>query len=130
MPRVREPTGPTGPTGSTELAGLTGSNPQLVAVFAALADPTRLDVVRILSSGARRAGELAEETGVTAPAMSRHLRVLLDAGIVTDERVEADARVRMFHLQPAAVQAALDQLQALWNEQLQSFKRHVEAKRR
>jgi DNA-binding transcriptional ArsR family regulator len=63
--------------------------------------------------------------------MSRHLRVLLDAGIVRDERPRADARTRVFHLRPesiVALQAWLDQLQAQWNENLQSFKRHVEAR--
>jgi DNA-binding transcriptional ArsR family regulator len=97
----------------------------------ALADPTRLGVVRMLSSGPRRAGELAEASGQTAPAMSKHLRVLLDAGVVTDERVASDARVRIFHLRPesvVALRAWLDQLQAQWDEQLLSFKRHVEKK--
>ena len=63
--------------------------------------------------------------------MSRHLRVLLEAGIVADERVPEDARVRLFRLRPEsveAVQAWLDQLQAHWNEQLGSFKRYVEEK--
>ncbi len=61
--------------------------------------------------------------------MSRHLRVLLDAGVVVDERVVTDARVRVFRLRPdslVALQAWLDQVQAHWNEQLQSFKQHVE----
>ena len=65
--------------------------------------------------------------------MSRHLRVLLEAGIVEDERVPEDARVRIFKLRPqslVAVQAFLDQVQAEWNVQLASFKRHVEGKRR
>jgi hypothetical protein len=63
--------------------------------------------------------------------MSRHLRILLEAGIVGDERVPSDARVRVFTLRPdslTAVRAWLDQVQAHWNEQLQSFKRHVERK--
>ena len=61
--------------------------------------------------------------------MSRHLRVLLAAGIVADERPPGDARVRVFRLRPDSMTAAaawLDQVQAHWNEQLQSFKRHVE----
>ena len=101
-------------------------------VFPALADPTRRRVVELLGAGARRAGELAAETGVSAPAMSRHLRVLLEAGVVTDERVPDDARLRVFRLrrEPVlALQAWLDQLQAHWNEQLGSFKRHVERER-
>jgi DNA-binding MarR family transcriptional regulator len=60
--------------------------------------------------------------------MSRHLRILLAAGIVTDERSSVDARVRVFHLRPdsmAAAAAWLGQLQAHWDEQLKSFQRHV-----
>src|SRR5262245_61757303 len=100
-------------------------------VFEALADPTRRMVVKLLGSGPRRAGELAAAAGASPPTMSRHLRVLLDAGIVRDERPRDDARARVFHLQPepmVAVQAWLDQIQAHWNEQLQSFKRHIARK--
>jgi DNA-binding transcriptional ArsR family regulator len=61
--------------------------------------------------------------------MSRHLRVLLEAGFVADERVPEDARLRLFRLrrEPVlALQGWLDQLQAHWNEQLGSFKTYVE----
>ena len=101
------------------------------AVFGALADPTRRRVIELLGERARRAGELAEAAGTSAPVMSRHLRALLEAGLVADERIPEDARVRVFRLRPEpvlAVQAWLDQLQAHWNEQLGAFKRHVEGK--
>ena len=101
----------------------------LASVLQALADPTRLGVVQLLSTGPRRAGELAAAHGLAAPAMSKHLRVLLRAGIVIDERPPEDARLRVFRLRPEAVvalRAWLDQLQAQWDEQLLSFKRHVE----
>jgi DNA-binding transcriptional ArsR family regulator len=97
-------------------------------VFHALADPTRRDVVQLLSHGPRRAGEIAAAAGTSGPAMSRHLRILLAAGMITDERSTVDARVRVFHLRPdsmAAAAAWLDQLQAHWDEQLRSFQRHV-----
>ncbi len=100
-------------------------------LFEALADPTRRQVVQLLSEGPHRAGEIAGRAGVSGPAMSRHLRILLEAGIVADERPPGDARVRVFRLRPdsvAAIQAWLDQLQARWDEQLQSFKRHVEGR--
>ncbi|MEM7341949.1 MAG: metalloregulator ArsR/SmtB family transcription factor [Actinomycetota bacterium] len=102
-------------------------------VFEALADPTRREVIRLLGPGPRRAGELAAEIGASPSALSRHLKLLLDASIVTDERVPEDARVRMFRLRPDAlggVQAYLDQLQAEWRDELQSFKRHVEGAQR
>jgi DNA-binding transcriptional ArsR family regulator len=104
-----------------------------VDVFDALADPTRRHVVTLLGSRPHRAGELADAVGMSPPAMSRHLKVLLDAGVVVDERIADDARVRMFRLQPdslVAVQAFLDQLQMEWRQQLRSFKRHVEGKNR
>jgi DNA-binding transcriptional ArsR family regulator len=102
-------------------------------VFEAIADPTRRSVVELLGSGPRRAGELAAAAGTSAPTMSRHLRVLLDAGIVADERPRDDARTRVFRLRTESmtgVQAWLDQLKAQWDEQLSSFKRHVERSRR
>jgi DNA-binding transcriptional ArsR family regulator len=104
----------------------------LTPLLQALADPTRLGVVQLLSSGPRRAGELADAFSVSAPTMSKHLRVLLRAGVVTDERPEEDARVRVFRVRPesvVALRAWLDQLQALWDDQLRSFKRHVEKER-
>jgi DNA-binding transcriptional ArsR family regulator len=82
-------------------------------VIEALSDPTRRQIVTLLSSGPRRAGELAAEVGMSAPAMSRHLRVLLSALVIVDERLDEDARARVFRLQPQSiktVQGWLDQL--------------------
>jgi DNA-binding transcriptional ArsR family regulator len=98
-------------------------------MFAALADPTRRRVIELLGNRAHRAGELAAAAGTSAPVMSRHLRILLEAGFVADERVPDDARLRVFRLRPepvAALQAWLDQLQAHWDEQLGAFKRHLD----
>jgi DNA-binding MarR family transcriptional regulator len=86
-------------------------------------------VLELVSEKPRRAGELAAAVGTSAPVMSRHLRILLENGLVEDERVPHDARVRIFRLQSKPIgdlQAWLDQLQAHWSEQLASFKRHVE----
>ncbi len=98
-------------------------------VLSALADPTRRRIVQLLSAGPRRAGELAEASGTSAPTMSRHLRVLLRAGIVADERPVEDARTRVFWLRPEAITSLrdwLDDLQAAGDEQLASFKRHLD----
>ncbi|MBO0832894.1 MAG: winged helix-turn-helix transcriptional regulator [Actinobacteria bacterium] len=106
----------------------TPTSAEVIPVFEALADPARLHVVELLGEAPRRAGELAGAVGVSPPAMSRHLRVLLQAGIVADERGAADARTRFFRLRPqslVAVQAWLDQLQAHWDVQLASFQQHV-----
>jgi DNA-binding transcriptional ArsR family regulator len=102
---------------------------ELAPVLTALADPTRLRVVQLLTEGPRRAGELAAAAGTSAPTMSRHLRVLLKAGLVADERPADDARTRVFWLRPESITLVrdwLDQLQAAGDEQLASFKRHVE----
>jgi DNA-binding transcriptional ArsR family regulator len=107
----------------------TGGASDLAAVLQALADPARLRVVEVLSRSPRRAGDLADAVGVPAPTMSKHLRVLLAAGIVADERGAQDARVRVFRLRResvVAVRAWLDQVQAHWDEQLRAFKAHVE----
>lgn len=94
-------------------------------VIEALGDPTRRRIVSLLSGGPRRAGELAGEVGMSPPAISRHLRVLLAAGVVEDQRLDADARARVFRLRPQsmlAVQAWLDQIQAGLAGQLTSVK--------
>ena len=104
---------------------------ELAPLLTALADPTRQQVVRLLSEGPRRAGELAAATGTSAPTMSRHLRVLLEAGVVADERPPDDARTRVFWLRPEAIttlQEWLDELQAAGDQQLASFKRHLEGR--
>ena len=113
--------------GGTRAYGAGGS--ELAEVLQALADPARLRVVEALSRSPQRAGDLAAAAGVPAPTMSKHLRVLLAAGIVTDERGARDARVRVFRLRResvVAVRAWLDQVQAHWDEQLRAFKAHVE----
>jgi DNA-binding transcriptional ArsR family regulator len=100
-----------------------------VACLDALADETRRRVVELLSEGPQRAGKLAERTGTSPAAMSRHLRVLLEGGLVEDERLADDARVRVFRLRPEPLrdlQAWLDQVQAHWAEQLHAFRAHAE----
>ncbi|MGH9185735.1 MAG: ArsR/SmtB family transcription factor [Acidimicrobiales bacterium] len=97
--------------------------------FAALADPTRRRVIELLRDGPRRAGDLAEGSHTSRAAMSRHLRVLRNTGIVDVELLEDDARGRVYRLRPdqfVALQAWLDQVRAFWSEQLGSFKEHAE----
>ena len=103
--------------------------PSATEMFGVLGDPTRRRVGELLAQRPRRAGDLAAEVGTSPQAMSNHLRLLLDAGVVTDERLRSDARARVFRLRPevlTGLQAWLDQVQAEWRVQLGSFKRHVE----
>lgn len=98
-------------------------------ILEALADPTRRGVVEQLAHGPRRAGELALWAGVSAPAMSRHLRVLLGAGLITDERTREDARLRVFRLRPEALSELdgwLEEMQAAWRQQLRAFRRYAQ----
>jgi DNA-binding transcriptional ArsR family regulator len=97
--------------------------------FSALADPTRRQVVDLLRQRPRRAGELADEVAASAPAMSRHLRVLRATGLVEVDGLDGDARVRVYRLRQepfVALHAWLDQVEAFWSEQLGSFKEHAE----
>ena|ERR1019366_8980582 len=99
-------------------------------ILDALGDPTRRAVVVLLRDGPCRAGELAAQAGTSAPSMSRHLRALLAAGIVSDERSEEDARARVFSLRPESIEAVqgwLDQLKENWDGQLAAFRQHVES---
>jgi len=105
----------------------------LDSAFAALADPTRRAVIRALLRKPHRAGELAQVVEMSPPALSRHLRVLRSAGLIVDEGVREDARVRVFSIDPAAfgpMRDWLGQVEDLWHEQLQAFKAHAEKPRR
>lgn len=105
------------------------ADPTLPTLMRAMADPVRVGVIEELGRGPRPAGELARLAGVSAPTMSKHLRTLLEAGLVTDERRPGDARVRVFRLHGdsvVAVRAWLDQVQAGWDEQLAAYRRRLE----
>ena len=97
--------------------------------FAALSDPTRRSVIELLRKQPCRAGELAAALDMTAPALSRHLRILRKSGLIAGNEVEHDARVRLYYLRPeafATLREWLDEVEAFWGDQLQSFKAHAE----
>jgi DNA-binding transcriptional ArsR family regulator len=101
----------------------------LDATFAALADPTRRAVVDLLRKRPRSAGELAAALEKRPPAMSRHLRVLRECGLVAEARGDEDARVRVLRLRAEpfdALQRWLDEVQHFWTGQLAAFKTHAE----
>src|SRR3954447_25160281 len=98
----------------------------------ALADPTRPRVVDLLRNEARRAGDLADALSISAPRLSRHLRVLRNSGLIEDAGVEHDARVSLYRLRPerfAALRTWLDQVEQFWTTELAAFKTHVERTR-
>ena len=92
------------------------------SVIEALSDPTRRQIVTLLSGGPMRAGELAAEVGMSAPAISRHLRVLLSAQVISDERLDEDARARVFRLRPQSIKTVRD-----WLDQLMTVRAGLEA---
>ncbi len=103
------------------------------AVLAALADPQRRRVVDLLSQRPRPAGELAAGIGISAPAMSRHLRALRETGLVEERHDGLDARVRVYslRLEPMAdLKKWLEDTEALWSRQLLALKAHIEKRKR
>lgn len=96
-------------------------------VFAALGDPTRLRLVAALcAGGALSIAQLTAGTAVTRQAVTKHLEILSDAGLVFDTR---QGRERLWELQPARIDAArraLDAIAAQWDQALARLKALVE----
>jgi DNA-binding transcriptional ArsR family regulator len=90
--------------------------------WAALGDPTRRAICERLAERPRAVGELAGELPISRPAVSQHLKVLKDAGLVA-ERVAGTRRI--YRLNPAGVAAMRDQLDAYWNRALAGFQEAV-----
>jgi DNA-binding transcriptional ArsR family regulator len=87
--------------------------------WAALGDPTRRAIVAALAERPRAVGELAAELPVSRPAVSLALKVLKDAGLVTER---AAGTRRIYRLNPTAVAALRDQLDTFWNRALTSYR--------
>jgi DNA-binding transcriptional ArsR family regulator len=92
------------------------------SAFAALSDPTRREVFQRLQSGGRSVGEIARDLPVSRPAVSQHLKVLKDAGLVTDR---AEGTRRVYHIDPKGLGAMRAWLDQFWNVALQSFAAEV-----
>ena len=86
--------------------------------FDALGDPTRRQILRILSAGDRRVVDIAAELPISRPAVSRHLRVLKDAGLVTER---PDGAGRLYRLQDHGVHAVQDYLRGVWGDAATRF---------
>jgi DNA-binding transcriptional ArsR family regulator len=92
--------------------------------WSALADGTRLAIVACLADGPRAVGELAAGLPVSRSAVSQHLRILKDAGLVDD--VAAGTR-RIYQLNPVALAALRDQLDTYWRRALAGYADVVQA---
>ena len=88
------------------------------AAWTALADGTRRAIVMELAAGERAVGELAAVLPVSQPAVSQHLKVLKDLGLVSER---ADGTRRIYRLDEAGVVALRDQLDAFWSRTMSGF---------
>jgi DNA-binding transcriptional ArsR family regulator len=96
----------------------------------ALADPTRRQMLEMLGRRPQRAGELAMAFPLKGPAVSRHLRILRESGLIEEVGYDQDRRVRLYQLRQeplTALAAWLDQVRAYWSEQLTSFAQAADA---
>lgn len=91
--------------------------------FTALADPTRREVFERLAEGPRAVGELASGMPVSRPAVSQHLKVLKEAGLVTDH---ADGARRVYQIDPQGLGQMRAWLDRFWDQALDAFKAEVE----
>jgi DNA-binding transcriptional ArsR family regulator len=91
--------------------------------WTALGDPTRREIFERLADRPRAVGELAGELPVSRPAVSQHLKVLKDAGLVVDRR---DGNRRIYQLNPDGVGALRAQLDRFWSQALAAYKSVVE----
>jgi DNA-binding transcriptional ArsR family regulator len=96
-----------------------------VAVFEALADPTRRRILELLAVGERSAGDIAGEFAISRPGVSRHLRVLRESGLV---RARGAGQRRLYTVDPAPlaeVQAWLTRYQRFWAQRFDALDTEV-----
>ena len=103
---------------------------ELNAILSALADRKRRAVIDLLKEQPRRAGEIATALSLTPPALSRHLRVLRRSGLIHEQGVEEDARVRIYRLRKEPfdeLRVWLGEVESFWTGELAAFRDHVES---
>jgi DNA-binding transcriptional ArsR family regulator len=91
---------------------------QGLQVAAALSDPTREAIVRLLIDKERSVGDIAEHLPVSRPAVSKHLRVLEGAGVAV---VRAEGTRRLYSVDPAALALLRDELDRMWKRALARY---------
>ncbi len=105
----------------------------LDVLFAALADATRRDIIRSLLDEPKRAGDLARDVAVSPQALSRHLRVLRKIGLVVEQGMEQDARVRIYSLRLIALEPMQEwfwRVEDEWRRQWEILPPYAESVRR
>jgi DNA-binding transcriptional ArsR family regulator len=91
---------------------------------AAIADPIRRRVLELVRDREVPAGELADHFDVSRPAVSRHLRVLREAGLVRERR---EGRLRLYRVDPAPLEELRDWLERYWDDRLAALKELAES---
>lgn len=97
----------------------------VIATFELLAEPTRRRILDLLRDGERPVGELVDRLSMSQPAVSKHLRVLRDSGLVD---VRVDAQRRMYRLRPERlkeVDAWIAPYRRLWDQRLVRLERQL-----
>jgi DNA-binding transcriptional ArsR family regulator len=87
--------------------------------FEALGDPNRREILRLLSTGDKPVQEIAEAMTISRPAVSRHLRLLKDAGMVAEQ---AQGTRRIYHLEAEGMQAVQEYLGRIWGDAAARFR--------
>lgn len=96
--------------------------------FTALADPTRREIVALLARRPRAAGALVGHFALSQPAISRHLRILRESGIVAVDAASDDRRSRTYRLQGDGLERLerwMAEMRTFWDRQLSAFADHV-----
>jgi len=105
---------------------VTVTRKQSAAIFKAIADPTRREILRLLRGGDSTVGEIAANFRTSRPAISKHLRLLRSAGLVAT-RKQGTARICQLKARPLkAVNEWLRDYEAFWNENLRNLKQFME----
>ena len=93
----------------------------------AIADPTRRRIIELLAVRERTAGELVKQFDMSAPAISQHLNVLREAGLVTT-RAEGQSRIQTLNPQGFDdVEACLEKTRSIWSSRLDALERELRA---
>ena len=98
----------------------------MTSAYAALAEPHRREILDLLRDGERPVNDLVDRLALSQPGVSKHLKVLREAGLVA---VRVDGRRRLYALRPqplVEVDAWLKPYRALWSEHLDALERHLE----
>jgi DNA-binding transcriptional ArsR family regulator len=99
---------------------------RIVNAAVAISDPIRRRVLELVRDQELPAGELAAEFGVSRPAVSRHLRVLRESGLVHERR---EGRLRLYRADPAPLAELREWLDGYWSGRLEALKRVAEEAR-